>query len=297
MNLQELARRVKRLRGRKGAPGYLSQGQLADRLETAASRVSEWESRKGKPTAAALFRLGNLAANIEDTIWFWTEAGLDPIEVVKAARKIGLDLEGSETVPVPRFQYTSETIREAGTLLPLPKKKLPHPEKTICVAFDPTEIAARYAPTGEHVVDTWCRDLRDISLILERILFIGCFPPGKSDRLGLRGFHVGRLRLDELIPTRVHGQIARDQRPLGYEISLQLLVLPGFSESIELGSWSHPSIKQYLGFEETTATPEQKAALDVALDETQEIGLRTLQLYDWVQVLGEVIGHFEGPAK
>jgi transcriptional regulator with XRE-family HTH domain len=289
---REISKRVRALRG------SMSQIEFAAALPVARSRVSEWEAAKRIPSPEHFYRLGSLAPNLDDAIWFWKQAGLDDKQILAAARKIAGELlseadplvEQGKVLLVPRFSYKSQGKEEAGPPVPLPAEFISNPKSTICALFDPRESAPRISPAGAFITDTWCRGVRDPRRLENRTLLVGVFPPQTKDRFRIRGFHIGRLRLDEVIATRVRGAISRRQRPLAYEVSLQLLVAPGYSEDLELGRWSHPLFDQFAGFEESTANAEEKASLEIALRETEERGLRELRLHEWVHVVGEVVG-------
>lgn len=188
---RELKSRIKKLREEKL---NLNQLQFASKIGTAASRVSEWESGKTKPRTEALYRLGSLASNIEDTIWFWRQAGLDEKKIVDAARKIGADWQEAKTVPIPQYRYTKQGRQEAGPPIPLPKEFIPNVASTICLAIDDQSTGVIDAPRGTFVVDTSVQDTQSPSEFYGKVIVFSFSPLQSWDRHPV-GIYIGRLWL------------------------------------------------------------------------------------------------------
>jgi transcriptional regulator with XRE-family HTH domain len=118
----EFSRRMEKLL----RPGK-TQAELAAQLETTPSRISEWlAGDKGEPTPEAYVRMGNLAQDRADKLWFWGKAGVARSEMLMVA---GEELKSSP----PKVL--------AGILAELPESSDIHEvRKQTCGAFSEGDV-------------------------------------------------------------------------------------------------------------------------------------------------------------
>ena len=196
---REIAKRVKALRDSIGT----NQVEFAASLKVARSRVSEWEAGKRVPSPKHFYQLGSLAPKIEDTIWFWDQAGLDEYKLLEAGRKVAGDrakegeplFERREVVLIPRFRQTVEGREEAGPPVPLPAEFIPNPGSTICFVVDGKATAIVDSPKALFILDESEKDAPNLLPFWRQVIFASFKGRGTPDEQRESGIYAGRLIL------------------------------------------------------------------------------------------------------
>ena len=117
--------RIRKLRGKR------LQVEFAKKLGVTQGAVSAWErnDKDRAPSADAYVRLGNLADDPQDSLYFWKQGGLDPQAILSAALKVFRD---RFTPPLEGEIYRVPLLRPDGSSgsqpnLPLPAKFVSDP--------------------------------------------------------------------------------------------------------------------------------------------------------------------------
>ena len=297
----EYSIRIERLRG------TLKQHEFAAKIPVSPSRISEWESGKRPPVAEGFYRLGSLADNPDDAIWFWRQAGLDDDALLVAARKIAGDrakegeplLEKREVVLVARFRETLKGREEAGPPVPLPAEFIPNPGSTICVVVSQIDFGMAFAPRGLFVVDESVKDADALSALWERVVLldypsaIGLYPGG---------LYVGRLHMGSH-GARPGSGVPLDTRYLAWHGWLRSLETPAQYQSIHFGEWRHPLFEKYNvrqpneNWRPREVLPSEIEEFKAACSEAEQRAPKEFRLPEGIRILGKVIGRLTGHLK
>jgi transcriptional regulator with XRE-family HTH domain len=271
--------------------GTLKQREFAAKLPASPSRISEWESGKRPPVAEGFYRLGSLADNPDDAIWFWKQAGLDDEKLLAAARKIAGErakegeplFEKREVVLIPRFRQTAEGREKAGPPVPLAAEFIPNPDSTICVVADAKSTGFVQSPTGLLIVDEAIKGFEDLSESWGKVFILDYMPDGTLEPKGL---YVGRF-----LPRHT----LHDPQLLSTLAILDVIRRDHEFQNLVLGRWPEIGTREY---------EERRAATGISEEdfvrlrkEQKERGVKEIRLHPGIKVLGQVIGRLSGNVK
>ena len=297
----------KRTRKRKAKPrpeystriealrGTTKQRDFAAKFPVSPSRVSEWESGKRPPVAEGFYRLGSLADNPDDAIWFWKQAGLDDEKLLAAARKLEADrfreaaplIEKGDVVLVPRFRETLQGREEAGPPVPLPKEFIPNPASTICFVVDEKATGIADSPKALFILDQSEKDAPNLLPFWGQVVFARYDPDLAIKPRWNRGISVGRL-----VP--INALLRRAGAPgLVVEPKLFLLTDLMAQRSPEIGFWAVPS---FTGLDDAIAKDpnlEQNPLVIAARKGAAERARSELRLDSGWSILGRVLGRLK----
>jgi len=144
--------RISKLRAAK------TQAEFAKELGVTQGAVSAWErnDKDRGPSADAYFRLGSLAENPGDSLYFWELAGLDGQAILSAAEKVFKDrfmppVEG-EIYRVPRSSLGEGATNQPS--VPLPAGFVQNPPSTGCLELGSESLGYWLAHGDLIAVDT-----------------------------------------------------------------------------------------------------------------------------------------------
>jgi transcriptional regulator with XRE-family HTH domain len=147
-----IGERISKLRGPK------TQAEFAKELRVTQGAVSAWErnDKDRAPSADVYFRLGSLAENPEDSLYFWGLAGLDAQAILSAAGKVFKDrfappVEG-EIYRVPRSSLIERAANQPS--VPVPGGLVQNPSSTGCLELGSESVGYWLAHGDLIVVDT-----------------------------------------------------------------------------------------------------------------------------------------------
>jgi len=289
---REISKRVRALRDSMG----MNQIELAAALPVARSRVSEWETGKRSPSPEHLYRLGSLASNPDDAIWFWKKAGLDEQAILAAGKKILKDrtedavplIQKGKIILVPRFRETAQGREETGPPLPLPVEFIPGPRSTVCLLVG-AERGLTESPVDDiAVVDTSMTGEEGLESLWGEIVAIefGSLGERQSDLPWVwpQGVFAGLLSM-----------VAAERGPLGPTTLAQLWPLRlghGIAWPITIGSWTYPFPER-----RERALAEESEMYRKVQDEIEEQARCNLRPRAGCRVIGRVIGWFRAAPK
>jgi len=160
--------RISKLRGGK------TQAEFAKELGVTQGAVSAWErnDKERAPSADVYFRLGSLAHDPDDSLFFWKLAGVGSQALLLAANKV---FKGSFTPPrkgeIVRLSPLPGGLGQRGGELVFPAALVPNPATTYFVRFTKRPLYW-FGPGDTLVVDTHDGDKPDLSPLAGSVVLI-----------------------------------------------------------------------------------------------------------------------------
>jgi transcriptional regulator with XRE-family HTH domain len=294
----EIAKRIRRLRESLG----LNKTKFAEKVDIAASRVSEWEAGRTAPSVKAYLELGDMAPDLEDTIWFWKQAGLSGPRILAASRKIGEDLEGRKTTPLPRFRLVNLGMEDGGDAVPIPLEFLPNPASTICLDVIRKSSDDFPIPRGMFIVDKSSEGIEFPAAMVDRVVLISFTPHEDWDR-DPQGVYIGRLRW--VRGAWRQGSVARLQhhwwlQPLSGHNALELSLGTIWGEALPFevpATLPGPALRLIELMRKQEDNPAGWEEDMRVLDKMSERMNAEFRFHAGTKLLGEVIGRLSGHIK
>lgn len=262
----------------------MSQARLARALGITEQSVSGWRKGKAVPSAETYVKLGNLAQDTSDAVWFWKQAGLNVPKTLSVAMTLlhertsssKIMAEEGDVVLLSRLRYTMEGVEEIGPPIPWPKERISNPGATVAVQDNDF-------PKGFQIVEIFPECPRELSGLWGSDVLVH-YDPEEQRRAAVfpRGIYVGRLILSE--------RIVYPNKPRGLLLHafLDMLSKEGFA-TIELGEFRHATFDK-LSMKEMDASPEELLELSKLRIESYDEARKNLALYKGIRILGKVVG-------
>jgi transcriptional regulator with XRE-family HTH domain len=279
--------------------GLNNQAAFARALGLRPTTLNAWMTRTSLPSPAAYMALGKVALSVDDSLFFFEQAGLTEEVIRAAAAKIMKGRTGpgvaGEIIHVPRFRETEQGREEAGPPVPLPVELIPHPLATICLLVDEKSSGVVSAPTGLFILDTSVLGTANVLAHQERVVM--AYVPESPDRGYPKGLCAGRVRLQQ----RQHGR-----RPDWGWLGVFLLPLQEHSHfaSLGLASYQTPLNDDFGDYFELGSYEEIDAMRGLAWENEEERSQRFAEMWrrvgpnfplkEGVRIIGRVIGRLTG---
>jgi hypothetical protein len=263
--------------------GFSNQAAFAKVLGFQPTTLSAWITAASLPSPDAYMTLGKMAPRIEDSLFFWEQAGLTQGAILSAAAKImegrAVPVSEGEIIRVPQFRETVGGREEAGPPIPLPAQFVPHALSTICLHIEENSPRVASSPQGLILLDTsvegaeWREEFSGTVVMLD-------YSP-KDPGVWPVGLYMGRLFRQEPL-----GRVGT----IWIQVVLQTLTSEGtrgFDPWMSIGVYAEPVTR--LG-----ASPDDKEKWQAAVKKFEERAVGNLRLREGVRLLGKVIGRLTG---
>ena len=288
---------AKRIKGLRDALD-LKQAEFAKRLHVTQATVSSWEAgdEDRAPSAEAYFRLGTLAREQADRIWFWARAGLDEQTILAVAANLskdrvkeGKDLaEKGDVILVPRFRETMQRREEAGPPVPLPTEFIPNPGSTICFVVDRKATAIVDSPKAIFILDESEKDAPILLPFRGQVVFARYKPETgtEANPYWRPGIYMGRIGFVQ--PFELTAGMA-------FWASANLHLLTGKSavETIPVGRFTYSAQNELAGIDPNTVDSQLNPRVESVRKKAWERAVKELKLEAGWSILGRVLGRLK----
>lgn len=213
----EVGKRIKKV---MADLNFKSQAAFGKQLKFQPTTLNAWVTGASVPSPEAYMKLAMKARDMNDSLFFWEQAGLTRDAIRNAAAMIeSLSESKGEMILIPRIRETGE---DAGSPISLSSELVPGCSKPKCLCVDEHSIGEGMAPFGLYVLDTSVLGTADIRALRNEMIMIR-FGPSQPQMFST-GLYAGTVRIHRWAiknGIQVHARLMLWPPPSGLEDDLR----------------------------------------------------------------------------
>lgn len=168
-----------------------SQAAFGKEFKFQPTTLNAWIKGASVPSPDAYMKLAMVARDVNDSMFFWEQAGLTRDAIRNAAAMIeSLSESHGDMIPIPRIRETGEP---AGGPISLSSELVPGCSKPKALCVDEHSIGEGMAPFGLYVLDTSVLGTADIRALRNEMIMIR-FDPSQPQMFPT-GLYAGMMRV------------------------------------------------------------------------------------------------------